>query len=147
MAAGLTLRPEQVEAFRKRLNAVAHARIRADELRPALRLDFELTLGDLSTGLVTELRQLDPIGPGNGEVHTLVKGLELVEPPKRMGGEAQHARFRVKHGSAVAEAVWWNCAERPMPANRFDLAVSPQLNEYRGRTSVQLKVLDWRPSD
>jgi len=70
-----------------------------------------------------------------------------VEPPKRMGGEAQHARFRVKDGAVIAEAVWWNCTGRPMPAHRFDLAVSPQRNEYQGRTAVQLKVLDWRPAE
>ncbi len=147
MAAGLSLRPEQVEPFRQRLNALAHERIQEDALRPALRLDFELVLGELSLGLATELRRLDPIGQGNAEVQVVVRGLELVEPPKRMGGEAQHARFRVKQGAVVAEAVWWNCAGRPMPGNRFDLAVSPQLNEYQGRTAVQLKVLDWRPAE
>lgn len=146
MAAGLSLRPEQVEPLRKRLNALARERIQEEALRPVLRLDFEVGLRELGLGLVTELRRLDPIGQGNAEAQVVVRDLELVEPPKRMGGEAQHARIRVRQGETVAEAVWWNCAGRPMPVNRFDLAVSPQLNEYQGRTTVQLRLLDWRPA-
>jgi hypothetical protein len=64
-----------------------------------------------------------------------------------MGDEAQHARFRVSDGTATAEAVWWNCGNRPIPTGRFDLAVTPQVNTYQGRTSVQLKVLDWQPAN
>jgi hypothetical protein len=34
-----------------------------------------------------------------------------------------------------------------LPQGVFDLAAAPQLDTYRGRTSVQLKVLDWQPTD
>jgi hypothetical protein len=44
----------------------------------------------------------------------------------------------------VIEAVWWNGGDKPLPVGKFDLAFQPQLNEFNGRTSVQLKVLDWR---
>jgi hypothetical protein len=40
--------------------------------------------------------------------------------------------------------IWWNCADSAMPGGRFDIAVAPQINEYEGRRSVQLKLLDWR---
>ena len=147
MAAGLTLRPEQVDPFRRRLNAVARARLRPEDFEPALRLDLELQLSELSFELVDELRRLDPIGQGNPEARVVLRNLQLAGVARRMGGEAQHARFRVANGAAMAEAVWWNCANRPMPAGRFDLVVTPQLDAYQGRTSVQLKVLDWQPAE
>jgi single-stranded-DNA-specific exonuclease len=145
MAAGLTVRPGQVESLRRRLNAVARGRLRPEDFEPPLRLDFELGLSELNLELVEELRRLDPVGQGNPAVQLVLRGLHLVGVPRRMGGEAQHARFRVANGAAVAEAVWWNCTSRPMPVGCFDLAVTPQVNSYLGRTAVQLRVLDWRP--
>lgn len=147
MAAGLTLRPEQVDPFRQRLNTLARDRIRPEALQPPLRLDFEVSLSDLTLDGVVELRRLDPIGQGNRDVQVVLRDLQLMSAPKWMGHEAQHARLRVGNGSAIMEAVWWNCGGKPLPVQRFDLAVSPQLNCYQGRTSVQLKVLDWRPAE
>ena len=48
-------------------------------------------------------------------------------------------------GATTHEAVWWNVGEDLLPAGKFDLAFAPALNEFNGRTTVQLKVLDWRP--
>jgi hypothetical protein len=44
------------------------------------------------------------------------------------------------------EAVWWRAGKEPSLASRFDLAFAPQINDYNGRRTVQLKVLDWQPS-
>ena len=35
---------------------------------------------------------------------------------------------------------------RPLPEGRFDLAAAPEINTWNGRRSIQLKILDWRPS-
>ncbi len=147
MAAGLSLRPDQLEPFRRQLNAIAHARLQPADFEPVLQLDLELSLAEVNLGLIEELERLDPIGQGNPAVQVAVRDLSLVGGSRRMGGEAQHARFRVSDGTATAEAVWWNCGNRLMPSGRFDLAVTPQVNVYQGRTSVQLKVLDWQPAD
>jgi single-stranded-DNA-specific exonuclease len=144
MAAGLSLLPDRLEPFRRRLNSVARSRLELEDFEPVLQLDMELSLAELGVGMVKELNALEPVGQGNPPVRIAVRDLRLMGEPKRMGGESQHARFRVADGSGRAEAVWWNCAGQPMPSERFDLAVTPQLNTYQGRTSVQLKVLDWR---
>jgi single-stranded-DNA-specific exonuclease len=147
MAAGLSLLPDQLEPFRQRLNAVARARLELADFEPVLRLDMELPLAGLGVGLVKELSALEPVGQGNPPVRVAVRGVRLLGEPRRMGGESQHARFRVADGTGTAEAIWWNCAGQPMPSDRFDLAVTPELNTYQGRTSVQLKVLDWRHAE
>ncbi len=64
-----------------------------------------------------------------------------------MGAEKQHLKLWVTDGAATHEAVWWNAGKETPPAERFDLAFAPQVNEYNGRRTVQLKVLDWRPGD
>jgi hypothetical protein len=61
-----------------------------------------------------------------------------------MGRENQHVKLRLTDGQNDIEAVWWNAGEAAMPDGRFDLAFTPTINEYLGRRSVQLRVLDWR---
>jgi len=43
--------------------------------------------------------------------------------------------------------VWWNAGEGSLPVGKFDLAFAPSLNAFNGRTTVQLKVLDWRGAE
>jgi hypothetical protein len=50
----------------------------------------------------------------------------------------------VTDGVVTLEAVWWNGGDQSLPVGRFDLAFAPQINEFNGRRTVQLKVLDWR---
>ena len=50
----------------------------------------------------------------------------------------------VAGGTMTHEAVWWNAGEGSLPVGKFDLAFAPSLNVFNGRTTVQLKVLDWR---
>jgi hypothetical protein len=52
----------------------------------------------------------------------------------------------VTDGSITHEAVWWGAGSEAPPSPCFDLAFAPQINEYNGRRTVQLKVLDWRPA-
>jgi hypothetical protein len=61
-----------------------------------------------------------------------------------MGRDNQHVKFRVTDGKQMLEAVWWNGGRAPWPDGKFDLAVTASINEYNGRRTVQLKVLDWR---
>lgn len=61
-----------------------------------------------------------------------------------MGRDNQHVKFRVTDGSRIVEAVWWNAGSLNWPGAKFDLAVTAGINEFKGRRSVQLKVLDWR---
>ena len=75
----------------------------------------------------------------------LLRGVTIRRPPQRLGREQQHLKFWVTDGSASLETVWWNGAGKSWPAGTFDVAVSPGLNEFNGRTTVQLKLLAWRP--
>jgi len=63
-----------------------------------------------------------------------------------MGAEQQHAKLWLSDGQATCEAVWWK-APAQMPDGRFDVAFAPEVNEFGGRVQVQLKILDWRPTD
>ena len=146
MAAGVTVQADKVDALRERLNAIARRTLRPDQLQPPLRLDAEASLADLTLDAVAELSRLEPFGQGNPAVQLVVRGVRCSRPPLRMGREKQHAKFFVTDGAANAEAVFWNVGAAALPDGVFDLAAVPQVNEFNGRRSVQLKVLDWRPA-
>ncbi|MBR90533.1 MAG: single-stranded-DNA-specific exonuclease RecJ [Verrucomicrobiales bacterium] len=146
MASGLTILPEKQDAFRERINDIAREWLKNTELKPPLRLDAEATLYDLTMTRMRELEKLQPTGQENPPVHLVVRDLELQRQPYRMGENQQHAKIHVTDGALTAEAVIWNVPEGGMPEGRFDLAAAPSINEFRGRKSVQLKVLDWRPA-
>jgi single-stranded-DNA-specific exonuclease len=147
MAAGLSLRPTNLDALRQRLNELARRSLPAEQLVPALRLDGEVSLAELTVERVTELDRLEPTGQGNPPVQLAIRHLTLKWPPQRMGREQQHAKLWITDGARVAEVVWWNGADQPMPAGRFDLACAPQVNDYNGRRTVQLKLLAWQPGE
>jgi len=146
MAAGLSIHPDKLELFRTRINEIARRALTPEQLQPALRLDAQADLDDLTVERVAELGKLQQTGIGNPPVHLYISNATFHRPPQRMGQDNQHAKFWVTDGKGIRESVWWNAGEAPLPEGRFDLAFAPQTNHYLGTSSVQLKVLDWRPA-
>jgi single-stranded-DNA-specific exonuclease len=77
-------------------------------------------------------------------VQLVVRQVSHQRPPERVGKDQQHAKFRVTDGTATIETVWWGANEALFPTGTFDLAFEPQINEFNGQRSVQLKLLAWR---
>jgi single-stranded-DNA-specific exonuclease len=158
MAAGLSIAPDKVDALRQRLNAIARRRLRPEDLQPPLRLDAEVGLDEMNFEMLAELDKLKPVGQGNPAVQFCARNLAHQRPLQRIGAEKRHVKMWVTDtpspsgygaasGATVLEAVWWNGGAASLPVGSFDLAFAPQINEFNGRRTVQLKVLDWRPSD
>jgi single-stranded-DNA-specific exonuclease len=147
MAAGVTVHPDKLDALRERLNHLAHQSLRRDQLQPSLRLDAEVSLADLTLERLTELDRLRPFGQANPPVQFCARGLRHRKPLLRMGSDRQHVKLWPDDGKRALEALWWGAGEESLPVGRFDLAFVPQINDYNGSRSVQLKVLDWQPAD
>jgi single-stranded-DNA-specific exonuclease len=116
-------------------------------LQPPLRLDAEVNLGDITLDTLAELDRLKPMGQGNPAVQFYVRNITHQRPLQRMGAEKQHVKLWLTDGKTSHEAVWWNAGKESLPVGRFDLAFAPQVNDYNGRRTVQLKVLDWRAAE
>jgi single-stranded-DNA-specific exonuclease len=146
MAAGVTIHPEQLDAFRVRLNEIARRSLQPEDLQSPLRLDAEVGLDEISLEVLGELDKLKPMGQGNPAMQFSARNLRNAKPLQRMGAEKQHVKMWVTDGAVMHEAVWWNAGDRMVPDGKFDLAFAPAVNEYNGRRTVQLKVLDWSPA-
>ena len=146
MAAGVSVKPGRLDAFRERINEIAKKTISPDMFQPPLKLDAETDLSELTLVHIEEMRQLEPLGQGNPEIQLLVAGLTLSSPVYRMGRDKQHAKFWVTDERGAAEVVAWNLKPEDEPKDTFDIAIAPQINNFNDRQTVQLKLIDWRPS-
>ncbi|MGO8838075.1 MAG: single-stranded-DNA-specific exonuclease RecJ [Limisphaerales bacterium] len=144
MAAGLSLKPDRLDALRQRLNELARRALKPEDLQPSLRLDAEVGLDEMNIEMLGELACLKPTGQGNPPVQFCACHLTHQRPLQRIGAEKQHVKMWVTDGASTLEALWWNGGEASLPVGTFDLAFVPQINEFNGRRTVQLKVLDWR---
>ncbi len=147
MAAGISIHPDRIDALRERLNALAQRTLSPDLLQPPLLLDAEVEPADLTDERITELGRLSPLGQENPPVKLVLRGVNLSRAPRRMGVEGRHVKLQIRSGRTEWDAVWWDGGDQRWPVDTFDLAFTPDLNEYSGQTRVQLKVLDWRPSN
>lgn len=146
MAAGLTIHPDKLNLFRRRLNELARRALPPERLLPLLRLDAEVGLDEISLASLAELDRLRPTGQGNPGVQFFARNVAHQRALQRLGANKQHVKLWLTDGTATQEAVWWNAGEGSLPVGRFDVAFAPQVNEFNGRRAVQLKVLDWRPA-
>ena len=147
MAAGVTIHPDKIDAFRTRLNEIARRSLKPEDLQPPMRLDAEVMLKEVSLTTLAELDRLKPTGQGNPAVQFFTHGVTHSRPLQRMGAEKQHVKMWVTDGAVTHECVWWGAGNGSLPVGKFDLAFAPQVNEFNGRTTVQFKVLDWQPAE
>ena len=145
MAAGLTVAQENLNLFRTRLSEIARRQLTAEQLQPGLKIDVEVSLSDLTDEFVHSLERLQPTGMGNPQPHFVLRGISHHRSPQRMGQEKQHAKFWITDGKKILPVVWWNCGPvAELPKVLFDLVFTPQINDYNGQRTVQLKLLDWK---
>jgi single-stranded-DNA-specific exonuclease len=146
MAAGLSIRPDKIDALRERLNELARRALKPEDLQPPLRIDAEVGLDEMNFKMLNELACLKPTGQGNPMAQFYARNLTHARPLQRIGTDRQHIKMWVTDGATTLEAIWWNGGEASLPVGKFDMAFAPQINEFNGRRTVQLKMLDWRPA-
>jgi len=141
-AAGLSILPENLEAFATDFAAHADAHLGDDELAPLTRIDAIVPGASLTLGLAQELARLAPFGLGNPDVTLLVPSCEPVNPG--LVGDGKHLRFRVRHqgrdaGSAIAFGLG-SQLDRLLRPVRYDLACRLKENRWNGTVAPQLVI-------
>ncbi|HSC91684.1 MAG TPA: single-stranded-DNA-specific exonuclease RecJ [Gaiellaceae bacterium] len=142
-AAGLSIRPDEVEPFAEAFAAHAAAALTDDDLVPLTRVDAVLPAGtELTLELCTELERLAPFGLGNPEVTLLAPACRLEQVATV--GEGRHLRFRVHRegrdaGGAIAFGLGGQL-DRFRREQRYDVAFRLQENRWNGTVAPQLVV-------
>jgi len=142
-AAGLSIRPDRVEAFAQAFAAQAELALGDEDLSPVTRVDAVLPPGTrLTLDLCEELRRLAPFGLGNPDVTLLAGDCELGD--LATVGEGKHLRFRVRQdgrdaGSAIAFR-FGSQVDRFRRVGRYDVAFRLEENRWNGTVAPQLVV-------
>lgn len=149
MAAGVKLLPANIERFRAALCEHAAHELTANDLDASLRIDAEVSLLELTPRLVDEIESMAPFGAANRRPLLVVSNAVLMGAPKVMGGGDRHMSFRIRQNRTTMRAVAFGQAERIaelLDGRHYDVAFTASLNRYRGHTSVDLHVKDFRAS-
>jgi single-stranded-DNA-specific exonuclease len=141
-AAGLSIQPENLEAFAEAFAAHADSVLDDDDLRPVTLIDAVVPASALTLDLAHELDRLAPFGLGNPDVTLLVASCETVEAG--VVGDGKHLRFRVRqHGRDAGSAIAFGMGsqlERLRSDGRFDVAFRLKENRWNGTSAPQLVV-------
>ena len=92
-AAGLTMRPENVEEFTRRFNAYVEENIDPQMLMPQVDIDSELLFSDITPAFRKDLNRFQPFGPGNTAPVFATYGVSNHGDAKLVGMECEHLRM------------------------------------------------------
>jgi single-stranded-DNA-specific exonuclease len=147
-AAGLSLKPENLEAFTEAFNQVVEDTITEAMLVPEIEIDAELGLPGVEGKFFRVLNQFAPFGPGNTNPVFLTRSCTAKGAPRIVGNN--HLKFNLTQpemGMAELPAIAFQQGHHLadlLAGKRFDLVYQIEENEWNGKTYLQLNVKDIR---
>jgi single-stranded-DNA-specific exonuclease len=150
-AAGLSLKPENLEAFRTRFESFVRMRLQGIELVPVLDVDAMIPLHTINSRFYSILKQFAPFGPGNMAPLFMTKGLVDAGGSRIVG--KNHLKLSVVHPeiaggpfSAIAfqQGERFGLIEKQIP---FNICYHIEENEWNGSVSLQLNIKDIKFAD
>ena len=151
-AAGLTLPVANIGAFQSGFQATAGEMLSPEDLIPVLHIDEQTEMAGVTARLCADLEKFEPCGAGNPRPLLAAFGAAIPAPPKLFGAEEQHLSFFIRQGNATRRVVGFGAAGHfnqlceLSKGGAIDIAFRPQLNTFRGQTTVELQLEAFRPS-
>ncbi|WP_282042050.1 single-stranded-DNA-specific exonuclease RecJ [Winogradskyella flava] len=145
-AAGLTLLPENYEAFKAKFESVVKDTIDPKLLTPELKVDLEIDLNQVDHKLFRIVQQFAPFGPGNMSPTFMTQNVKDTGWGKCVGEDNNHIRFTAKQsfddkivciGFGLGDKIDIIKNKRP-----FSIAYGIDENHWNGNVSLQLKLKD-----
>lgn len=144
-AAGLTLLPENIEAFTNAFEEAVTKTISTESLTPEIIIDTEVQFNELTLPFYNILSQMEPFGPENRRPVFIARKVYDYGFSKIVREE--HIRFVMKQGDITLTGIGFNMAEKfqLLQMNRpLDIVFVLDLNEWNGEKNLQMKVIDIR---
>jgi len=149
-AAGLRIDEAHVDAFRAAFCEYAASEASGGTKIGEIRIDAEGPFCQLTLQTVRQIESLAPFGCGNPRPVLCATGVRLAEPPKKIGQTERHLSLKLMQNQTRLRGVGFGHAEwaEELAAQTapLDVAYRPVINDFRGRQSVEVQLVDWRPS-
>ena len=145
MAAGLTIRRGNLDAFRERFAGLTRERLTPDDLGPEQRVDLEVSLADMTHELERLCRYLEPCGTGNASPVFGVRGVRLAG---RKSVGAGHLKGVLDDGRSRLPAIGFQWADRVpwLGEAPVDAAFRLECNEWNGQVTLQARLCAISPA-
>ena len=147
-AAGMTLDPANVEAFRAKFEEVVSATITPELLIPEIIIDAEIRLKDLKQQFYNILCQMEPFGPENMKPVFMVK--HVFDSGYSRIVKEQHIKFSLRQDNILFNGIGFGMSKKfpLLQMNQpVDVVFTLEENEWNGEKHLQLKVIDFRLSE
>lgn len=162
MAAGLSMKEENVELFRRKLNACC--RLTEEDFEEKVHIDVAMPIAYLTKAFVEQLSLLEPFGMGNGKPVFAQKDIHILSG-RILGKNRNVGKYSVTDGSGtcydmmyfgdleafhdfLAQKAGEYMVNRLYCGERVDIPISityyPDINRYGGRESLQIVMQNYR---
>lgn len=151
MAAGVTVKRENLPAFRARFAEVARQTLRPEDLAPEQRIDLVVPLAELTLDFERLCRHLEPCGMGNPGPVFGIRGARLGRP-RKVG--SNHLKGTLEQGTSRLEMIgfqwwdripWFDHATAGRDGVAVDAAFRLEQNEWQGQLSLQARLVALSP--
>ncbi len=145
MAAGLSIYIEHLDEFRSAFDAHCAETLDFELRTPAIQIDAELKLEQITPRFYNVLKQFEPCGPGNMHPIFLTRNLTLAYPPKLH--KDQHLKFAVRdRDRRIFDVIGFGMAHYfevlKESGRSVSLVYSVDENEWDGKMTFQLRLRD-----
>jgi len=143
-AAGLTIKPENIEEFRRKMIEVSSWMLSDDDLTSKMFIDAEIELDQITPEFLDTLELFSPFGPMNMRPTFFTRNLEVVGQPYHVG--RNHLKMKVRKGDYVFDVIGFDFGDMVRPlatrSGTIDMAYAIEYNHWNGVTRMQLRVKD-----
>ena len=151
-AAGLSLKEENLEAFKERFLKSAAEEIIPEQMIPQIDIDETIQLKEINNKFMNELKKLAPFGPDNQKPVFCTRNVKDYSTSKLVGKDQEHIKLEIidstsdspVHAIAFGMHEFFPYIKEMKP---FDICYTIEENTYNGNTSIQLLIKDIKPSE
>lgn len=145
MAAGLSIREEDIPDFEEKFIKYAEEHITEEMLTPTLHVEADIKISEINDQLMEFLQDMEPFGPDNMRPKFSISKVTACNPTLL---KDKHLKFSIKENDKTLNCIAWNMLEKYElimdPSQYVDIAFVPTVNEWNGMKRIQLVIKDIR---
>ncbi|PYZ98801.1 single-stranded-DNA-specific exonuclease RecJ [Alteribacter lacisalsi] len=154
MAAGLTMKIEDIDLLRAKLGQQADEVLTSDQLIPSKKIDLTAAVGEITVEAITDLKRLAPFGVGHPSPKVLIPETGIGQY-KKIGSNKDHLKLTFEQDGAKLDGIGFRIGDmydQLTPLDRVAVIGDVSINEWNGHVKPQLiiddlKVEDWQLFD
>lgn len=144
MAAGFSIKTENIDVFTKKINEISKELLNDEILQKKIRIDCEMGFDLINNQIVKEIEAFEPTGVGNPRPVFLSKEVEVVDA-RLIGKDKKHLKIKLKKSEQIFDSVYFGGGENYSdlkPGQNIDVVYHLEENIWNGMRSIQLQIKD-----